>query len=77
MVADPLTKSEADDEEVLQRLMISNRHCIHASPEQQQAKKRKALLRTDLKKARKGDSRSGRTAPSASEANEADGAMDP
>ncbi len=46
-LADPLTKSEADDDEVLHRPMISNRFCIHATAEQKDAKKREAMLRGD------------------------------
>ena len=77
MVADPLTKSEADNDEVLHRLMVTNQFCIHATAEQKEAKKRKALRRGDLKKAKKGDLRSGQAERNATPNNEADDLIDP
>ncbi len=53
MVADPLTKSEADDEFILDRLMTSNCYSIQATPEQNLAKKRKATMRSELKREKK------------------------
>ncbi len=53
MVADPLTKGEADDDFILDRLMTSNCYNMHAAPEQQLAKKRKATMRSELKHEKK------------------------
>ncbi len=81
MVADPLTKSEADNENILQIPMTTKRQCIHSSTDKQLAKKRKALsLRGELKRAKKGDlhnSRAHSTAPRINEAYEQEVLMDP
>ena len=53
MVADPLTKDEAADDEVLFRLMESNEYNVNASEGAKQMKKRKAEQRSDLKKEKK------------------------
>ena len=53
MVADPLTKDEAADDEVLFRLMETNEYNVNASENAKQMKKRMAEQRSDLKKDKK------------------------
>ena len=54
MLADPLTKTEAQELEVLEKAMRDNEFCIKASGAQEREKTRKAESRRALKASKKG-----------------------
>ncbi|CAK0836068.1 unnamed protein product [Prorocentrum cordatum] len=56
MLADPLTKGDALDDQVLQRVLYSSEYNNNANTEMKEFRNRKAAMRRDLKVRRKADS---------------------